>query len=329
MSEPPFIVAEVSRNGIQRLEGEIRDLNAVSETPDHDWLVIGPEASVVEQLSVDDFSHRQQGSIIVYPFLDADEMTEDWSTLPEVIAARLRAPETHAVVAISREALIRTGANGAPFGDGPEPVWEWLIRRADAGNDIVLGRSLTHSSASRARSSRPALVPAAVQPDRRWLMPHLSKQGLISQSRSAADAVAVLAGLLQIHGFLEESHQQSQSVQGAGRHRSADYWHGVMHRREPDYGNAKYWFRRVGRHPVFPSLAAQAQEILGRCKSPESQRWQTKLATPAGWDAEAFIDLCAACGDDEEAPLSLAVREIQWQEMRLLMHQSYRDAMAA
>ncbi len=59
------------------------------------------------------------------------------------------------------------------------------------------------------------------------------------------------AGLWLLAGNLDESHQISQSIESP----EGSFWHGIMHRREGDFWNAKYWFRRVGRHPVLSELA--------------------------------------------------------------------------
>jgi len=39
---------------------------------------------------------------------------------------------------------------------------------------------------------------------------------------------------------------QSQSIEDEGRHRCGNYWHGIMHRQEPDSAIQNNWFRRVG-----------------------------------------------------------------------------------
>ena len=59
-----------------------------------------------------------------------------------------------------------------------------------------------------------------------------------------------LSGLWLLAGDLDQSHairQQLPSQEGS-------FWHGIMHRREGDFGNAKYWFRKVGDHPVIQQL---------------------------------------------------------------------------
>src|SRR5688572_1252116 len=48
------------------------------------------------------------------------------------------------------------------------------------------------------------------------------------------------AGLWLLHDFLEESHAISQDDESDP---DRNFWHAVMHRREPDAWNSKYWWR--------------------------------------------------------------------------------------
>ena len=42
---------------------------------------------------------------------------------------------------------------------------------------------------------------------------------------------------------LDSSHNQISEIEND---HEAAYWHGIMHRREGDFSNANYWFRRTG-----------------------------------------------------------------------------------
>jgi hypothetical protein len=173
----------------------------------------------------------------------------------------------------------------------------------------------------------PALAPSGTS--RGWLLQQiqaLRPQDLVPEASSPPDAVALQAGLLQLHDALDASHSLSQGIEGRGRHQAGDYWHGIMHRREPDDSNAKYWFRQLGAHPVFDELASAADAILTRCESPDAARWRERLGTPSSWDAFAFVDLCSRCRRSADGGLETAVRRIQLVEMLLLLIQTWRDA---
>jgi hypothetical protein len=103
-------------------------------------------------------------------------------------------------------------------------------------------------------------------------------------------ADACLAGLWLMYDYLDESHSISQSIDTP----TGSYWHAIMHRREGDFDNAKYWFHRVGKHPIFATLAG-AGKVAWRelSRGPESDRGATWFNKAGEWDPFGFVDWCA------------------------------------
>ena len=133
-------------------------------------------------------------------------------------------------------------------------------------------------------------------------------------------AAACLAALWLRHDFAHESHAISQEIDSV----EGSYWHGILHRREPDYANAKYWFRRVGSHPIGPDLAAAARELA---KTAPADRTAEFLSSQADWDHFRFVDLCQAAAGGCSAAAMLC-RKIQQREWELLFDYCYRRACA-
>lgn len=115
------------------------------------------------------------------------------------------------------------------------------------------------------------------------------------------------SGLLLRLNRWEESHEVSQSLKSV----EGSYWHGIAHRMEPDYFNAGYWFRRVGKHPVHSDLHQLAGQVLA---SENLNGWRLKQQ----WDPDLFTTWCE---EANQAPGSLkqkVARSIQMAEWELL-----------
>ncbi len=108
--------------------------------------------------------------------------------------------------------------------------------------------------------------------------------------RLAADAVVsdavrarqeLAAGIWLYVDDLERSHEVSQGIASA----SGSFWHAIMHRREGDFGNSKYWLRRAAPHPAVKGLP--------------------------GYDPYGFVDQVQASGGDDPLHLLQMQRE-EW-----------------
>jgi hypothetical protein len=150
----------------------------------------------------------------------------------------------------------------------------------------------------------------------RALDDHALFDGLPVRDRNMAEACRT--GLWLAFDFLDESHALSQELHTA----EGSYWHGLMHRREPDFANSKYWFRRVGTHPVFAALRAEAAQLAAG-EPPQA----AFLATQAAWDPFAFVDLCEQALR-QQGTLAEVCRKVQEAEWELLFDHCYRRALA-
>jgi hypothetical protein len=107
-----------------------------------------------------------------------------------------------------------------------------------------------------------------------------------------------LAGLFLYFSCFDEAHSLAQDLDTP----EGSFWHGILHRQEPDPGNADYWFRRVGKHPIFPDLRYEAHRI--------------RFDTGKEWDPFEFIEFCEASrarpGSAEEE-IAMQVQLFEWQ----------------
>jgi hypothetical protein len=116
---------------------------------------------------------------------------------------------------------------------------------------------------------------------------------------------AAISGLYVYFSCFDEAHGIAQDIAT----REGSYWHAIVHRQEPDAGNAAYWFRQVRTHPIFPALARAAGQ-----ESP--------------WDPFAFIEMCEQARRQPGSELDARARKIQRAEWQLLFDYCARPVVA-
>jgi hypothetical protein len=120
------------------------------------------------------------------------------------------------------------------------------------------------------------------------------------------DRAAAAAGLWLYFSCFEEAHDLVSQAETP----ECELWHAILHRREPDSGNAAYWFRKAGKHPTFSPTARAANEILKRL--PDAEFRLDK------WDPFAFIAFCERARSQPSSTQEVAAMEIQRAEWQIL-----------
>jgi hypothetical protein len=121
---------------------------------------------------------------------------------------------------------------------------------------------------------------------------------------SAGEPESAMAGLWLYFFCFDEAHDLANDCKSE----DGSLWHAILHRLEGDMGNAAYWFRKAGHHPVYRELAAEANEILRRYPRAEFRVGR--------WDPFAFISFCDRArqqpGSDQER-VAMEIQRAEWQ----------------
>jgi hypothetical protein len=170
----------------------------------------------------------------------------------------------------------------------------------DGGPHVVISRL-------RSRKNMPPL-----RPEYAW-HPRLDEEiAVLSEERLAEERPD---GLLSAQAWKAALHLWNDSL--AAAHELVEHLdtptgaalHGIMHRREGDFDNAKYWFHQAGDHPAFHGLQSRAASFLRQQSIPRGPLKESfdKMITQGNWNPYLFINAVAIqeswIGEDETRSL--------------------------
>ena len=132
------------------------------------------------------------------------------------------------------------------------------------------------------RDPLPPLIPRGVWQDK-----------LIAEIEGVAAHPLVKAGLHLWNDDINRCHIIAQ----AHTTPEGNYWHAILHRREPDYSNSNYWYRHLGEHPIFPQLHNSFPD----------------------WEPSTFVDWCQEVARGGKKKPRNWLEKVQARELELLL----------
>ncbi len=223
-----------------------------------------------------------------------------------------------------------------------EALWEYALRFLERGHELeIMAEDLAvwnlDSDIASVLGTRSQLVPASHKHDfLKSYLQGLSADRLIPErDPESFSGNLVLAALMDKNDDLESCHKICQE---AGQDDvCGNYWHGIVHRREPDFENARGWFRRAYGLPAYEEIYAGVLGVLQRVlQVPEygearerALGFMQHLRVQGSWDPIYLVDLCEACMERGSASESKMLEEVQKVEFEVLFDWTYRSALSS
>ena len=192
----------------------------------------------------------------------------------------------------------------------------------DARDAFKLPKNLDEGIFSQLGSSMTALVRPAPDPSiaarvRGWIA-SFDAQFKDADPRSLG---CLHAGLWVLADELDRAHAICQDIPTT----CGSAWHAIVHRREPDFPNARYWWGRAAgiawKSGNNPSLAAIAGSSLDAAGVPALASWRKNLAR--SYNPAAFVDLVESHHASGDPAVIGALSELQRLEWAALFLECY------
>ncbi|MEZ6044335.1 MAG: hypothetical protein R3C11_01875 [Planctomycetaceae bacterium] len=261
------------------------------------------------KVAAEKLQENNAAAVILYP--ENGMRANIWKKAPLEVATLVASPSATAAVLISRDLFSQELSQLNAADDFQDPLWSVLHNSAKADRLMALPSAI---SCHWKDEELPELAPDHPARGLNWLKAAIQECCSDTELGTPLKRTLLRAGLFQLHDFLNESHEASQSIEGNVQ---GDHWHAIMHRREPDYGNSKYWYRHVGSTSIFIDLNDWALRL--RKELPVNSVTNEQIGAGTQWDPFSFVDFCSNCERNRNQEAVKLARQIQYLEMLLLL----------